>query len=125
MEMPLTVRRELLRYVVAAAFLFFLLAEWGSHAMVHINNSTSRAVAVSAGLEHSDNHGSLILCNDDGRRDEQVPNVGHDLTPTVRLTELLISLAPQVAERSPLPLSHTALGLTRPPEPHFHPPELV
>ena len=119
-------KRVLVRRIVAAAFLFFMLLEWGSHTMVHINSSTAGAVAVSAADEHGDDPcRSLVLCSDSRRRDQQVPNIGHDLIPTANLAAASIGITPIAAADGPPSPIHTASGLSRPPDPHFHPPQLA
>ncbi|MBP9664171.1 MAG: hypothetical protein KBD94_06080 [Pyrinomonadaceae bacterium] len=118
--------QTLRRRFVAAAFLLFLLAEWGSHTAVHINNSTVRAAAVSAAEDHrEDPCRSLVLCSDSRRRDRQTLNVAHDLMPPVTLAGASAEIALLSATDRQVQPFHTADGLTRPPDPHFRPPQLA
>lgn len=111
---------------MAAAFLLFLLAEWGSHTAVHINNSTVNSAAVSAAEEPRDDPcRSVVVCGDSRGRDQRMANVAHDLMPPVTLAGVFVEVALLSAtDRQALPY-HTADGLTRPPDPHFRPPQLA
>lgn len=114
------------RRIVAAAFVLFLLAEWGSHLAFHIYDRTPAAVAVSAAEEHRDDPcRSLVLCRD-GRRDQKVANVGHDIIPQTALFERFSDVEATLASREGkrIPFGDADIIL-RPPEPPFHPPELT
>ena len=53
-----------------------------------------------------------------------MPNVSHDVTPNVLIDDLSDIAPPiDVQESSPMPFIG-ADGLSRPPDPAFHPPEL-
>jgi len=122
-ESRLRANKELARYIVAAAFLFFLLAEWSAHAIVHINNVRAAAIAVTVRPEHPDHHGSLVLCNDSGRNDQQLPNVAHDLSPAASMPCGILDIATAATDDLVPTPSQRAGALSRPPDPHFRPPE--
>jgi len=114
-----------LRRLFAAGFLVFLLAEWGSHGIIYANsNSTEGQTISSSEREHEDPCKTLIQCSD-GRRQDQVPSFTHDANRhngfVPRLSDLTrTELFYANAAFSPSNL----IGLFRPPDPLFHPPEL-
>lgn len=103
-----------------------MLLEWGSHSIIHINTSSNADLVVTSGeAPHDDPCKTLVVCNN-GRREQRVPPVGHDLIPVYSLNEGFDGITPMIACDGglSLPLS-TASALSRPPDPHFHPPQLA
>src|SRR5688572_24514430 len=90
--------RLFLRRSLAAAFMVVLLAEWGSHTFNHhphgelfsvregyaLNTSQGggHADSVLACQGHEEDHCPMMICNDSNRHDQQVPNAGHQMTPS-------------------------------------------
>ena len=120
-------KKENLRRVFAAAFLLFLLVEFGSHTMTHAFSPSAKnhpAVSANEGCDE-DPCQSLILCGDSRRERQQIPNSGH---PTAQPTDL-VGFYPtadpliDLRESPPIPfgLSH---AISRPTSPPFTPPEL-
>jgi hypothetical protein len=117
--------QKISRRVVAAAFLVFMLAEWGSHVMVHINSSGSGAVVATSGSHRDDPCDTHIQC-DSRRHDRQLPGISHDLMPIVSLSDAFAYVMPLLGadEARPLP-DYMAAASIRPPDPHFRPPEFA
>lgn len=117
------------RAFLAAAFLFVLIAEWGSHSLMcsgHENGASGDGPAMFATQGgHDDPCRSLILCRDNQQRDQQLPKLGHDATQHNALFDPFSELDRPIdlRARSPIPFSG-ADGLARPPDPAFHPPEI-
>lgn len=114
-----------MRRFVAAGFLVFLLAEFGSHAMIHAYPHSIDERSMSATERgHDDLCRTLILCSDSRRRDQQMPNLSQDLTHTA-LLDLISDLCPQISVSlsPPIPIG-TGEAIFRPISPPFHPPEL-
>ncbi len=74
--------------------------------------------------DHDDLCKSLVLCSDSGRRDKQVPKLGHDASQHNALFDASSGLLPQIdIHKDPrIPFSN-GFGVARPPDPHFHPPQ--
>lgn len=101
-----------------------MLLEWGSHSIIHINSSSTGDLVVTSGeAPHDDPCKTLVVCQN-GRREQQVPPVGHDLIPAYSLSGVVDGILPPAMadDERPLPF-HIASTLSRPPDPHFHPPE--
>jgi hypothetical protein len=114
-----------LRRAFGCAFVLFLLVEWSSHTMVHTGMHTPLASSASANPGTADDpcH-SFVHCDDGGHRGRQVPSPGHDLTPNI-LLDLLPGLDTPADFHLKTPILMTVVdGLSRPPDPAFHPPEL-
>lgn len=118
--------RKISRRVVAAAFLVFMLAEWGSHTVVHINSSGSGSVVAASGSHRDDPCDTHIHCCDSRRHDRQLPGISHDLMPIVSLSDAFTDVLRLVRADEERPLPHyMAAASTRPPDPHFRPPEFA
>jgi hypothetical protein len=113
------------RRLLAALFLIFLLAEWGSHGVVNAKPSSLDQQAVSSDEGgHDDPCRFLVLCSDSGRKDRQMPRFGHQVMHN-GLLDLLSDLRPPVGFQDDLAIPFTTANcLSRPPDPAFHPPEL-
>lgn len=114
-----------MRLFVAAGFLFFLLAEFGSHAMIHAYPPSNDKRSMSATERgHDDLCRTLILCSDSRRKDQQMPNLSQDLTHTA-LLDLRSDLCPQTSlSDNPTIPNGTGEAIFRSISPPFHPPEL-
>jgi hypothetical protein len=115
-----------LRHSFAALFLLVLLAEWSAHAVVHIGSHKMVRLAASSDQGTADDpcH-SFVHCRDGRHRDRQMPNISHDVTPNM-LVDMLHEVDPPIDLPIRLSILFTgADGLSRPPDPSFHPPELV
>lgn len=110
------------RRVLAFVFLAFMLFEFGSHSAVCIGHDPTDARAFSAREHsHSDPCRTMVMCPD-GRRDQTL-RMGHDLVPHNGLLDELSAIhVPAAVYESPVPFSSSD-GLSRPPDPAFHPPE--
>jgi len=114
------------RCILAAVFLILLIVEWGSHALAYASHPSNEGQAISASEEdHQDPCKTLILCSDSGRKDQQTPNLGHDVSQ-----HNAFFARPSNSRRlagfrfePDMPLE-TVNRILRPPDPQFHPPEL-
>ena len=119
--------RAYLRRLVAAAFLLFLLVEWGSHglAFAHSASAAKDRAAYSEEDGHDDPCKTMIRCSDGRRQDQKTPNLGHDKSQY----NAFLRHMPDPFDRN-AGLNRTRLprekvyALTRPISPPFHPPEL-
>lgn len=118
-----------------------LLAEWGSHSFNHhspaelFSDPESYSLDILPGGIHADtvlayhghdeDHCPTMICNDSSRHDQQVPNAGHQVTPSNGVVDGLLEFRPFLAglDDPPLPfrIAHRLYG---PPLSTFHPPEL-
>lgn len=113
------------RRFFAAAFLIVLLAEWGSHsvAFTHSYSGELHAVQCEEGA-HEDLCKTLIRCSDGPRQEQPVPASGHDLSQSNPLLDYFAHARPFVIHKDPRIPRSRIRGLSRPVDPHFHPPEL-
>ncbi|MGH9946737.1 MAG: hypothetical protein ACRD6X_06035 [Pyrinomonadaceae bacterium] len=120
------VTSENLRRVFALAFLFFLLAEWGSHGVIFAHASSSEGQAFSAKeTGHEDPCKTLIQCTDGKRQNQQVPNLGHDASQHNAFFDRLSNLMLRKSlYKEPQLTRERVSGLFRPVSPPFHPPEI-
>jgi hypothetical protein len=118
--------KENWRRVLAAAFLIFLLAEWGSHSVIEANPLSADAPAISAHeIPHGDPCDTLVLCSDNGRRDQQRSNLGREVTQHSAPLDLLAVLCHRICARDASRIEFsTANVLSRSISPPFHPPEI-
>ncbi len=120
------VTKENRRRLLAALFLIVFVAELGSHAVIWANHSSISEQSISPGERGQDDPcKSLIICSDSKRKDQQVPNFGHDITHHNALLDARSGLFTQIGfdKDSRIPFT-TAHCLFRPPSPPFHPPEI-
>lgn len=124
-DLYLKLRRNDLRLVFAALFLFVLLAEFSSHVMAHVSTSHSQEEQLVSIFE--DGNGErcrhVLPCCDNGQSDPQVPNAGHQLIHN-SLAEIA-QFVPKIEINfdPPIPLEQ-ADALFRESSPPFHPPRL-
>jgi hypothetical protein len=111
---------------LAAFFLIVFLAEVGSHAVICSNHSSGDGQAISSHESgHEDPCNSLILCSDSNRKDQQMPNLGHDATQHNALFDRQRGLFAQtIVQKDPRIPFTTEHCIFRPKSPPFHPPEL-
>lgn len=117
--------KENKRRLLAALFLVFFLAEMGSHVVICANHPSLDEQSISSYEgNHDDPCKTLVLCGDSGRRDKQVPKMAHDASQHNALFDASSRLLPELdIHRDPrIPFS-TGLGVSRPPDPLFHPPQ--
>jgi len=124
MNLSPLITKENLRRVFAAAFLIFLLAEWGSHGIIYANASSSDGQSIQSS-EGSDEDpcSTMILCHD-GQRDHQTPSFSHDASQHNGFLDHLSRLrAPGGPPKDPTLSFSIVNGIFRPPKPPFHPPK--
>ncbi|HEX6124456.1 MAG TPA: hypothetical protein VFZ23_03710 [Pyrinomonadaceae bacterium] len=114
------------RRIFAAAFLVFLLAEWGSHGLAFAHSASTKGQMVfSEENGHEDPCKTMVNCPDGRRQDQKAPNSGHHTSQQNAFSGYLPhprgldgsmkdSLLPREKIRR----------LFRSPSPPFHPPEL-
>ena len=113
------------RRILAAAFLIFLLAEWGSHSVIEATPFPSQGAAISANDDpHSDPCDTLILCSDTGRRDQQRSSLGREMTPHSAPLNLCVDLCLRTLSDESRSEFSAARAIFRPIIPPFYPPEL-
>jgi len=120
------IKKDHLRAVLAALFLIFLMAEWGSHAVICSNNyeSADEQTVSATDYDHEDPCQTMVLCSDGKSRDQQTKTLGHDASQHNGLLDALRNLHPLVASfREPSMTFSWADRLFRPPSPPFHPPK--
>jgi hypothetical protein len=120
------VTKEKIRRLLAMLFLIVFVAELGSHAVICANHSSIGEQSISPSERgHDDPCKSLIICSDSKRKDQQVPNFGHDVTPHNGLLDARSGPFSQIGvDKDPLIPFSTAHCLFRPPSLPFHPPEI-
>lgn len=111
--------------LLAVAFLFVVLVEWGSHnlAFAHAEPTTGLVAVTNVDGEHVDLCRTIACC--EGRKHEQLaPNSAHEIpnyAPVVeRSGERL--LFDRLRKEPPL-IRGDACGIFRPTNPLLHPPE--
>jgi hypothetical protein len=114
------------RRFIAAAFLLFLLAEWGGHSAAFAHSYAGKGQSVSSDSGKDDDLcKTLVRCNDGPRREVPAPSFGHQLSQHNALFDHLSdSNLWGTAIEDPIPRHQKIAGVTRPPDPLFHPPEL-
>ena len=117
--------KNALSRILALGFLVLLLAEWGSHAAIYANASSPEGTAAYSNENgHEDPCKTLVRCSD-GQR-QQVLKLSHDVTQhngfVPRLSDIRQAAVLYV---NPLFPRSNLVGLFRPPDPPFHPPELI
>lgn len=114
------------RRILAAAFLIFLLAEWGSHSVIEATPPPSEGAAISASeVPHGDPCETLVLCSDTGRRDQQRSSLGREMTPHSAPLDLRTDLCHLITVSDESRLKYSAArAIFRPIIPPFYPPEI-
>jgi hypothetical protein len=113
------------RCLFAAVFVLVLLAEWGSHGIIFSQREQVGETSVSSSERgHEDPCGTLVLCSD-GRRNDQQVSFSHDASQhNAYLDNRSNTCRNSVIVSDPLGHSSFVFGISRPPDPAFHPPEL-
>jgi hypothetical protein len=119
--------KKIWRRVFAAAFLLFLVVEFGSHTMTHAFSPSAKnhpAVSANEGC-HEDPCQSLILCSDTRRERQQLPSPGHQTAQPADLVGFFPIAVPEndLRETAPIPFGRSH-AISRPTSPPFTPPEL-
>lgn len=112
--------------MVAVAFLFVMLVEWGSHslAFAHAAPTTGMVAVASSSEDEHDDPCRTIVCCEGKRNDQKAPNFSHDLFPYGSATESTDTGATFDRVRELSALSHNVVDrLFRPKDPLLHPPE--
>lgn len=113
--------------LIAALFLFFLLAEWGSHGVIcaAYHGSDNAPSAASAPIDHEDPCDTLVVCSDSRGRERRAPSFNHDAMQHNGLMDVIREIAANVkVTRDPRLAPSNVKGLSRPPDLPFNPPEL-
>lgn len=112
---------------MAAVFVLFLVAEWGSHGVICSTPDQADGTYITATEDHrEDPCDTLVLCSDTRGRDRQTVSSGHNAVQHNGVLDGLFSPVVIAALRGDPPLfSSTANRLFRPPNPPFHPPKLT
>jgi hypothetical protein len=114
------------RRILAAAFLLLLVVEFGSHGVIfaHSGSSKNGDAVQSSERGHEDPCGTLIMCSDSRKRDQQVPGVSHDASQHNALFDRLSGMRNLSGIERDQPITfEDANALFRPPLPPFHPPK--
>jgi hypothetical protein len=122
---PISLTTRNARCLVAALFVLVLLAEWGSHGIIFSQGDQGGDSSITASDRgHEDPCGTLVLCND-GRRNQQVPSLTHDASQhNAYFDNKSNTCRSFVIVADPLRHSSFVFGVSRPPDPAFHPPEI-
>ena len=110
---------------MAAFFLLFMIAEWGSHGLMCPEAGTRERTSVASDQnEHEDPCDTLILCSDSKQKDRQVPSFSHDAAQHNAVFDRTSGIRTDaiVTEDPRIPFG-TSNSLFRPISPPFHPPE--
>ena len=113
------------RRLLAMFFLICFSAHLGSHMAICANHvpDAERSVSMSRG-GHDDHCKIRVLCSESRREGKQLPAPGHDVSQH----NLLLDVSPQLlypeGAREGERIDHSpGFALSRPPDPHFHPPQ--
>ena len=118
--------RKVAHRILAAAFLLLLVVEFGSHGVILANSNSSKNVqsVQSSDSDHEDPCGTLIMCSDSRKRDQQVPSFSHDASQHNALFDRLAGMRNLSGIERDQPISfEDASAIFRPPLPPFHPPK--
>lgn len=126
--MQISIRRFIsnigFRRFIAAAFLIFLLAEWGSHSVAFAHSISGEGHSIQCEENgHDDLCETLIRCGDGPRQEQMVPNPGHDVTQRNPFFDLFDPDLLFAIHKDPR-IPRTRVGeLSRPVSPPFQPPQ--
>jgi hypothetical protein len=112
------------RRLLAAVFVLFFLAEFGSHAVICSGEHSGGGPAISsADRGHEDPCTTLIQCGYD-QNNRQAPKLGHDAAQHNALFDRLfeLSAANLLLQERPI-ATHQGVPLFCPKDPPFHPPK--
>ena len=116
--------REHLRLILAAVFAVVLFAEWGSHGVILSHHSNVGGVAASNSERGHDDPCKTLICNDSQRRDQGF-RFSHESSQHNAFFDALAPSNERLdAGSSRLLLHEIVSGISRPPDPEFHPPEI-
>ena len=115
--------RRVFQRLLAAAFLIFLLVEWGSHSLAFSHTGSTEGTAVHYNEnEHDDPCKTLIRCPDGNRQD--APNVRSDGNQHTAFPSTLLRLHGVAGLLEATTIERGKVPLLRPNvRPPFHPPE--
>lgn len=113
-----------IRRLLAASFLVFLLAEFGSHGLICSGESAADGRSISAtDSGHEDPCATLIQCGYD-QNQRQPTTLSHDAMQHNALFDRMFELSVEAwLLNEPPILSDADDPLFRPPDPPFHPPK--
>ena len=119
--------KNALSRILALGFLVLLLAEWGSHAAIYANASLGEGAAVYSNESgHEDPCKTIVRCSDGQRQNQQVLKLSHDVTQHNGFIPRLSDLRRAGPSCSDAVFFRTSLRtIFRPPDPPFHPPEVI
>lgn len=111
--------------LVAVAFLFVMLVEWGSHslAFVHAAPITGLVAVAGSDAEHDDPCRTIVCC-ESRKNDQKAPGFTHDLFPygsAIECADIGRRLN-GLSEVRPVP-REAVDRIFRPKDPLLHPPE--
>ena len=118
-------RKRSVRAFLAAAFLFVLFAEWGSHAVICSDDFQAGGQSMSAvQTGHEDPCQTLVLCSDNKQKDRQTPSFSHEASQHNGLVDVFAALTPKLTALDEGSTTFdTTAPIFRPPEPPFNPPK--
>ena len=111
--------------LLAVAFLFVMLVEWGSHSLAFAHAApVSGLISVSGGEAEHEDPCRTIVCCESRRNDQKVPGISHDLFPCSSAIEHANG-EPRInlLSEEPVPSHNAADGIFRPKDPLLDPPE--
>ena len=112
------------RRLVAAFFLVCFFAHAGSHVVICASHSVGESSFSYSDRGHDDPCRTLVLCSDSRREGKQLRGSGHDMSQYNVLFDLSPQLSPPVELLESERIAHSAgVAVSRPPDPHFHPPQ--
>ena len=112
-----------LRRFIAAAFLLFLLVEWGSHGLAFSHAASDEGAAIeSTESGHEDPCKTLVRCPDGKQQDQPGPR--YDSSQHNLFLAGLFEARFVTGLTTPDPIDRSRIGrIYRSPSPPFHPPE--
>jgi hypothetical protein len=113
-----------LRLAYAAVFAFVLFAEWSSHGVILSDRSEVGGQAISSSDRGHEDPCRTLVCSE-GQRKDQGLRFSHDASQHNAFFQPLSKIEQRLGAPADR-LSHGSLilGISRPPDPAFHPPEI-
>ena len=114
------------RHLLAVLFLFLLVAEWGSHAMMCCGDQHTDEFSISStDYGHDDPCQTLVICQE-SRGHDPLMSHGHEMCQHNGLLDTFKSFHPLVFYTGEPKITFSwADRLFRPPSSPFHPPKLT